>query len=210
MKLILILLFAVLWVPVWSQKVILYETRTTCKTLMENYIQFYTKGIDENSIVFKTDDGSVSQIRNTLIFKTNKPGIAKFKVYRKKKGKLLLYDSVEILVYENKYAEALIGVKKGGLIDKKQLIAIGAVVAGVWTRESHCDPVHITGYTVIFHKKDGTVQYQKNTGNRFNDSTIAYMNNLQPGELVTFSNIQVENEGWPGLQVMPVEFTIQQ
>lgn len=208
MKLILVALFAFLWAPLWAQKIILYERRSTCKTLMENYIHFYTKGIDEKSVVFKTDEGSISQFRNTLIFKTGKPGPAKFKVYRKQKGKLLLYDSVEIMVYENKYAEALIGTKKGGVIDKRQLIAIGALITSVWTRENHSDPIKCTSYTVIFHKNDGTVQYQKNTGNRFSDTTIQYMSDLQPGELVTFSNIQVEMEGRPELQVNPIEFTI--
>jgi hypothetical protein len=79
----------------------------------------------------------------------------------------------------------------------------------VWTREDHYDPVGIESYTVIFHKSDGTVQTQKNTGSRYNEPTIQIMKDLQSGERVTFTNIRISKNWRPDLEARPIEFTIQ-
>jgi hypothetical protein len=193
----------------WGQNVVLYDVGVTCHTNMENYIRFYAKGVNENKLVFTTDSGKVTRYRNRLVFKTNRTGIAHFKVYKRRRGKLMLYDSVEVMVYENKYAEVRIGTKLGGDMEKRMLIANSALIAGVWTRESHTDPIGIESYTVIFHKSDGTVLVQKNTGNRFNEGTIQIMKELQSGERISFTNIQLNKSSyWPELEAKPIEFTI--
>ena len=81
--------------------------------------------------------------------------------------------------------------------------------AGIWTRSNHTEPVRVENYTIVFHKSDGSVIVQKNTGNRFNEATIQIMKELQPGERITFTNIQLSGpSSWPQLEAKPVEFTI--
>ena len=127
----------------------------------------------------------------------------------KRKGKLVIYDSVNVMVYENRYAEVRIGIKTGGKIEQKMLVAYGALYAGIWTRSNHTEPVRVENYTIVFHKSDGSVIVQKNTGNRFNEATIQIMKELQPGERITFTNIQLSGpSSWPQLEAKPVEFTI--
>ncbi len=72
----------------WSQKVVLYELRVDARTNMENYIKFYATGVGGESLVFKTDYGTLSQYRDMLIYKTDKPGKVHFKVYRKQKRQI--------------------------------------------------------------------------------------------------------------------------
>ncbi len=116
---------------------------------------------------------------------------------------------LEVMVYENKFADARIGIKNGGSCKKDELIAYRGLIAFFWTRENHDDPVGVKSYTVIFHKNDGSVLVQKNEGNKFTESTIQIMRELQPDERITFTNIQVlNNYGAFDLHVKPIEFTI--
>jgi hypothetical protein len=199
-----------LWAnTLWAQKVALFELGDGCHTLMENYLRVFAKDVDEKSLVFTSDSAKVSQQRNLLIFSTKQTGMVRFKVYTKRKGKLVIYDSVNVMVYENRYAEVRIGIKTGGKIEQKMLVAYGALYAGIWTRSNHTEPVRVENYTIVFHKSDGSVIVQKNTGNRFNEATIQIMKELQPGERITFTNIQLSGpSSWPQLEAKPVEFTI--
>ncbi|OQP60379.1 hypothetical protein A3860_33915 [Niastella vici] len=207
----LICILLSLWThSLFSQKVIFYERKEAFYTNMENYVRYLVKDSKASSLVFKTDNGKIEPAQFAfLIFKPMRPGNTIIRIYQQQKNKLIPYDSINVMVYENNKAEALVGVKYGGAINKRELIAIGGLIGMYRTREDHTDPIPIKTYTIIFHKSDGTIQYQVNTGNRFNEPSIRLMNELQSGEKVTFTNIQAVIEGYPPLKVNPIEFTIQ-
>lgn len=208
MRFILFMLLMLASTTLLSQKVILYEPQHAFYTKMENYVWYYAAGYKPSSLVFKTNNGKVSQFRNMLIFLPDTVGKAIFTIYKKQKGKQIPYDSLEVIVYENKSAEALLGTKTGGDIEKSLVVALGALIAKVSTRTTHSEPIRIKSYTIIFHKSDGTIQYYTNTGNRFNDKAFELIRELQSGERITFTNIQAECSWLPSLTVKAIEFTI--
>lgn len=176
---------------------------------MENYVRYFVKDNKGSSLVFKTDNGTIEPSKFAiLIFKPARAGNTLIRIYKQQKHNLIPYDSIEVMVYENNKAEAFVGVKYGGVINKRELISSGGLIGMYRSREDHTDPILIKTYTIIFHKSDGSIQYQTNTGNRFNEQSIQFMNELQPGEKITFTNIQAAIEGLPPLQTNPIEFTI--
>lgn len=176
---------------------------------MTNSVEFIANNTNCSSFLFQTDNGRITQTECRLFYIPERSGYTSIKVFRKHNSNLRLVDSIEIMVYQNLIAEAWLGSKSGGVIQKSELLAIGGIICTIRTREDHSERISIQGYTVIVHKADGRVEYSVNGDGKFNEVTKDIIEQLENGEKVTFTNFRVrgnsENEKYI---VNPIEFVV--
>ena len=197
-------------IPIYinAQKVTFYEGRSTFFNHVLSYTNFYIPCESCDSFIFKTDNGEINQNNCRPIYRPNTLGKTTIKVYKKENNSLSLFDSIEVDVNELHEAEVYIGVKKGGQIDKRELIEPGALIAQVYTTEFHSENVSIKSFTIIGTKTDGIISSKNNIGNKFTEETKKIIANLHSGDKIAFINIEVTDFLDRKLVVKPIEFVI--
>lgn len=191
------------------QQVVVYKRQTSFYCQFGNVVRFFAKDMDCSSVVFKTDNGKIEQKDCWLSYTPERPGPTTLSVYKKSKFKLLLIDSIRIVVYENTNPQVFLGNKNQGSVSKEMMIAMGGIIAKMETTEGHSESIAVKGYTVIVHKNNGTILSEQNAGNRYSEKLSQLFQELQTGEKVSFINIEVKIFDGRVINARPIEFSIE-
>ena len=210
MKIIFVTILLFLFDVSQSQPVVVYKRQTNFYNDFVNVVQFLAKNLDCSSIVFKTDNGKIEQRDCWLSYIPERPGPTTFKIYERRKSRLVLIDSIQINVFENTNPQVYLGNKTQGSISKKMMIAMGGIIAKMEVIEGHSEPIAVQGYTVIIHKANGSIISEQNTGNRYSEKLVQLFQDLQAGEKVSFINIKVKLFDGREINARPIEFAIEE
>ena len=210
MKIVVVAFLLFLFQQTLSQPVIVYKKQTNFYCNFENVVRFFAKDLDCSQVVIKTDNGKIDQRDCRLFYLPERPGPTTLKFYRKSESTLKIIDSIQINVFANIDPRVYLGNKGGGVISKKMVLAFGGLIARIETNEGHEESIKLNGYTVVIHKKNGTIISERNTGNRYNEKLIRLLEELQTGEKLSFINIEVQLLDLREINARPIEFSIEE
>ncbi len=208
MKVAAFILFMTLSGQLLSQKVVLYEPKTSAKwPIRDNSYSFFIPNTSCDSIIFKCDNGEIVQNKCRIYYTPDSPVNTIFKVYRKEKGKLILVDTIPINVYETRETHARLGNHTEGTISKDEIIIIGGIIALTYISEGHAEGSRIMSYRIITIRGD-TIETAVNDGNRYNDKSIILLNKLKPADKLLITEITVRDFRNRVYQVKPIELIV--
>ena len=208
MKLIKFSFLLILATNIQGQKTVLYMNKQVALWPFENRYMFYIPNSTCSSIIFKTDNGKINQDGCSLFYYPDTLKKTTFKVYKKTKNTLILFDSVQINVTINNKAQASIGMKSGGSISKKEVLAIGGLLVTKFISDSHEEPIRLISYKVITIRGDA-VESATNYGNHFSEKAIEIIKALGRNDKLLFVDINSEEQSNRPVCVAPLEFTLQ-
>jgi hypothetical protein len=209
MRLLKTILLLVLFGSACGQKVVLYSAKRFAKWPFENLFNFYIPDIPCSSVVFRCANGKIEQSACKVFYWPDSNTNTVFKVYNKKRGRMLLIDSIDIPVYEERTVEAWLGVRSGGVIAKKEAIALGGIIGREYVNDGHAEPVAIDSYMVITIGKNNSIESAQNFGNRYGTDALSLIDKMEPGDRLLFANIKAKDFSRRIISVKPLEFTLQ-
>jgi hypothetical protein len=176
---------------------------------LQNPLSISVFNCDPESIIVKTDNGTITLEDGRYSTTPSRLGITHFTIYQKKNGKLKKLDVITFRAREWVDPTVIVGGNTGGFIKKEMLIAVGGLKAFIGECGEASPPIIIDSFTTCILRKD-TCFYKeiKNVGARFNEETLTALSNTKEGDQIFFKFIYVKlASGSPSL-LMPLIFQI--
>ncbi len=174
---------------------------------ISNPVSLLVEGKPCNSIVLKTDNGSI-EFTNDQCWFTIKPqrvGFAEVQIFRRSRGKLLLVGTHTFIVSELPDPVPYVGNLKWGKVKKSSFIVMGGLIAR--GEEVHNDGM-VERFNITIYRENQFISSLLNNGNRFEQPTLKMLELLQNGDRVVISSILVIDALGRNTVLRPIEYTI--
>ena len=174
---------------------------------IDNPVSLLVDGKPCNSIVLKTDNGSIEFTNDQCWFTIipQRVGFAEVQIFRKSHDKLVLVGTHTFIVRDLPDPVPYVGNLKWGKVKKSSFFSMGGLISK--GEEVHNDGI-VKRFTITIVREDRCLSSLTNVGYRFEEATFQMLKLLQNGDRVLISSIEVVDVLGRNITLRPIEYII--